>query len=346
MGRVIAKLISMFILIVAVTPTAALPNNGGSITADAIMRWMTNYRVKPDPARMALAARALAQMGAFKDTENSGVYVGFIAGVIGANPARADDLVGKLLTMPVADQWVIVRAIAYSGLPDWKGLLRKSAERMPTRKVMIEKYLSGELPTLDEMPLEKRDPTLWDKVRDHFTGKAPNPHLMTFDQSPEMLDTLWGIYFATGNERAISWMFPLLPWSKERDSVDKLTVGSMAKYTLVSNAVRDPELLATLNRARASEPKEVAAVLKEVIDAAETMETTRVRKEALGAIEDLKRKGPQSKRDFTTWGQVGQGALALGCIAAAATGQVQFGLPCVLGGAASTAALNYWNGQP
>ena len=140
-------------------------------------------------------------------------------------------------------------------------------------------------------------------------------------------------------------MFPVLPWSQERDSVDKLTVGSMAKYTLVSNAVRDAELLAMLKRVRREQPKEVRAVLKEIIDAAESMDTTRVRREALTSIEELKRKGPQSKRDFATWGQIGQGALALGCIAAAATGQVQLGLPCVLGGAASSAALNYWNGQ-
>jgi hypothetical protein len=42
---------------------------------------------------------------------------------------------------------------------------------------------------------------------------------------------------------------------------------------------------------------------------------------------------------------IGQGALALGCIAAAATGQVEFGIPCVVGGAASSAALGYWNRQ-
>ncbi len=249
------------------------------------------------------------------------------------------------MALPESDHWVIVRAIAYSGLSDWKGLLRKFADRMPARKVLIDKYLSGELPTLDEIPLEKKNPTLWDKVRGHFTGKEPKPTPMSFDQSPEFLDTLWGIYFATGSEKVIVRMFPVLPWSQERDSVDKLTVGSMAKYTLVSNAVRDAELLAMLKRVRREQPKEVRAVLKEIIDAAELMDTTRVRREALTSIEELKRKGPQSKRDFTTWGQIGQGALALGCIAAAATGQVQLGLPCVLGGAASSAALNYWNGQ-
>jgi hypothetical protein len=35
----------------------------------------------------------------------------------------------------------------------------------------------------------------------------------------------------------------------------------------------------------------------------------------------------------------------IGCIVAAATGHVELGLPCVIGGAASTAALSYWVGQ-
>jgi hypothetical protein len=57
----------------------------------------------------------------------------------------------------------------------------------------------------------------------------------------------------------------------------------------------------------------------------------------------LKRKGPGSKRGISTWGQIGQGAVALGCIAAAVTGQVEIGIPCVVGGALGSAALNYWN---
>jgi hypothetical protein len=266
--------------------------------------------------------------------------------VLGANPARAEDLVGKLIgAMPPSDQWVIVRALAYSGLPNWKVVMEKFADRMPSRKVMIEKYLSGALPTLDEIALEKPSASLWDKMRDPFKTKKPNPPQVSFEQAPELLDTLWGIYFATGSERPIMRMLPMLAWSKERDSVDKLTVGSMAKYTLVNNAVRDAELIAMLKRASAQQKKEVVAVLKEIIEAAETMETTRVRKDALAAIDDLKRKGPASKQDMTMWGKIGQGALALGCIAAVATGQVQFGLPCVIGGAASSAALTYYGNQ-
>ena len=38
------------------------------------------------------------------------------------------------------------------------------------------------------------------------------------------------------------------------------------------------------------------------------------------------------------------GALAIGCIAAAVAGQVEFGIPCVVGGVATSAALRIWDG--
>jgi hypothetical protein len=314
---------------------------------DIVNRWMSNYRAKPQPGRLPAAVRALSQLGAFKEADSAGVYVGFIAGVISANPAKAEELIGRTLPIAPADQWVIVRAIAYSGHPEWKGLLRKFADRLSFRQVMIEKYLDGRLQTLDEIALEKKNPTLWDKTKNLFTsdtdGKRP-PEL-TYDRSPELLDTLWGYYFGTGSFGPIAKIITLLTWSNDRDSIDKLTVGNMAKYTLASNAARDPALLGLLKGARKNQPKAVAPVLAEVIDAAETMETTRLRKDALASIEELKRKGPGYKRDVSTWGQIGQGALALGCIAAATLGQIEFGLPCVIGGAASSAALNFWNNQ-
>ena len=66
-------------------------------------------------------------MQAFKDAETSGPYIGFIAGVLGGNPDRAEDLIAKMLPIAPADHWVLVRAIAYSGLPDWKKCSRLSS---------------------------------------------------------------------------------------------------------------------------------------------------------------------------------------------------------------------------
>jgi hypothetical protein len=326
---------------------ATLPRDAEFSSMDAVSRWVANYRTKPDPNRLPAAVRALSQLGALKEPDGAGVYVGFVAGVLGANPTKAEDLVGRMISISPADHWIIVRAIAYSGHPDWQRWLRKFADRMPMRQSMSEKYLDGRLETLDEVALERKAPTLWDKVKGYFVYEKPaNPSAVTFDRSPELLDTLWGYYFATRSERPIERIIVLLPWANERDNVEKLTMGSMAKFTLASNASRDAELLGMLKRASKTEPQRIKSVLNEVIEAAESVETTRLRKDALASIEELKRKGPASKRDFSTWGMIGQGALALGCIAAAATGHVELGLPCIIGGAASGVALSVWNGQP
>src|SRR5262249_28121719 len=77
------------------------------------------------------------------------------------------------------------------------------------------------------------------------------------------------------------------------------------------------------------------------IETAETVDTVRMRKESLAAIEELKLKGPNSRREMTSWGQVGQGALSMSCVVAAATGQFELGIPCVIGGPADPPGLQY-----
>ncbi|HWF93956.1 MAG TPA: hypothetical protein VG291_03255 [Xanthobacteraceae bacterium] len=333
--------------LVSTATAAAAPGRLGELSSrDDVLKWIDGYRKRPDPASVPIAMRVLSQRGILQDSDTAGVYVGFLAGVIGARPSEATAMVGKVLpALAEEDQWIVARAIAYSGLPDWKALLSKFAARMPTRRVMIDKYLDGTLAALDEVPLEQPKPALMDKMKSYFGASAPKHGALTFDSSPELLDTLWGMYFATGNYRPVSRIIAMLPWSKDNESVEKLTVGGMAKYTLVSNATRSRDLLAMLKRASQHQTKPVAAILGEVIEAAETMEGARVRKDALAAIEDLKAKGPGYKREVSLWGKVGEGALAVGCIAAAAAGQVELGIPCVIGGATSSAALSAWDGQ-
>lgn len=331
-------------LLMLLAPVCAAPSRiGEASSAETVLRWINGYRSHPEVAGVPAAVRALSRLGAFKDPETSGVYVGFIAGVLNANPAIAEDIVEKMLPLPPENQWVIVRAIAYSGLPEWKQLMREFSDRMPTRKAMIDRYYSGRLPTLDHVSFAK-DPTLLDKIRRHLSStKESKP--VTMEPSAELLDTLWGYYFATGSYGPIARIIAMLPWAKDKDNLDKLTLGSMAKYTLASNASHDASLLAMLKWASQHQDKETTAILDDAIDAAETVEIARVRKQQMVAIDDLRRKGPGSKRDVAMLGQLGESAVGLGCIAAAATGQVQFGLPCVLGGAATSAAVRFWAGQ-
>src|SRR5262249_55508732 len=158
--------------------------------------------------------------------------------------------------------------------PDWRNLMRKVEARMPARRVMIDGYLSGAQPVLMDIPLEETKPGMLDKLRGTLTR---NPFAkderkidvkLTYATSQDLLDTLWGYYSATGSHVPIQRVMQMLPWSKSRDTVDKLTIGSMARYTLASYAVRDGQLRDYLRSELSRQAEPVKAPLKEVVEAA------------------------------------------------------------------------------
>jgi hypothetical protein len=205
---------------------------------------------------------------------------------------------------------------------------------------MIDQYIAGLLPTLDKIELDK-DPTFLEKMQMHVGIKVPTPEI-SFGKNPELLDVLWGQYFATGDYQPIYRILSMLPWSKDRDVVDRLTVGSMAKVTLANNATMYPDLLYLLKSMAKYQTEEIAKPLNEVILAAETTQAQRLKKEALASIEELKRKGPGYRREMTAWGYVGQGTIAVGCIVMAVMSLTSAGIPCVIGGAVASAVMTSW----
>lgn len=346
-----AALVTALLILVQPAYAAAEAEVDPRASLGVVQQWIYNYRAKPDYAHVPAAVRVLFHSQTFKEPENAGIYLGFIAGAIGSNPAKAEQLVNSFFPVRPEDEWVIVRAIAYSGLPDWRNLLRKVAPKMPGRKVMIDGYLNGTLPILTEIRLEETKPGMMDKLRGVFTR---NPFAkdekklnttVTYAGNQDLLDTLWGYYFATGSHVPIMRIMQMLPWSKSRDTVDKLTVGSMARYTLASYAVRDGELREFLRSELPLQPEPIKAPLTEVIEAADTVQLGAVRKDALAAVEELKAKGSDARRNLDFWGQVGVGAIALGCVSAAAFGAVAVGIPCVIGGSASQGLLSFWEKQ-
>jgi hypothetical protein len=348
------RVLSVLALVALLQAAAAAPPPPTAPWPGAAQRWIKSYRKKPEPLSVPAVIRGLSERGALKEPESAGLYVGFFAGVLGANPRHAWSLIEKTLPLPFEDQWIVVRAVAYSGLPGWKDHMRGLAMRLPDRQVMTQRYLAGDLPPLNDVALEPAKPGAMDKVKRFFNGDMffakdePPKRQITYQSNAELIDTLWGIYFATGKEKPIAQIAALLPWAKERDSVEKLTIGSMARFTLASNAARDADLLRMLKRLRDAQPdekdgdrNEVKPVLTEVVEAAELSDTARLGKDALAALDELKRKGPGSTRDLLTWGSAGQAAVSLGCLGLAVAGQVEAGIPCVLGGALSTGALRY-----
>lgn len=311
-------LLLLVCLLPAATASAAPPSRHPFATSQLILKWINGYRAKPEPQRLSQAVQAMSALGLFRDLEAGGVYVGFVAGILGDNPATAEKLIAAMFPMPPEDQVAIVRAIVYSGLPDWKDLLARFAERMPARKVLIERHLAGKLPSLDKLPL---------------------------DTSAAAVDAHWGYYFATGRFATVDRIVEMLAWAKDANNVERLTSGQMAKWTLANNALQDKELLDHLKAEMRRRPKPIKEQLAEVVEAAETFETAKIRRDATAAIEELRRKGPESTRNFGFWSTAGQTVLALGCITAGALGHAEIAVPCVIGGAASSAALKIFGPQ-
>ncbi len=327
----------------AATPPAA--RNAEFESAAAVLKWMNTYREKPDPLRAAEAIRRLSALGELRNPESAGVYLGFAAGVLADNPGKDDEIVSRMLPLPAEDQWLVVRAIAYSGAPRWRYVMTKISARVPARHTMLLKYLNGALPGLAQYHVDSPKPSWWQQMGAKLSLAKPAPKPVVLEPSPELLDTFWGYYYATGKRLPVQNIVAMLPWSKNKDDIDKLTLGGMAKFTLAQNAARDPALLTLIKSMREGQAKDIRPVLDEVIEAADDVDVSRVRREMLAALDELRRKGSESRRNTLWWGQIGEGAVAAGCITAAVAGQAQFAIPCVVGGAVSSGALRLWSSQ-
>jgi hypothetical protein len=313
-------------------PAEASPEPQGAFASpERLMDWISSYRKHPKPSRVPAAVHAMREFGLFSDEEKAWFCTGFIAGVLGTNPKDGPGLIAKMFPMPDKEQAVIIRAIAYSGRPDWRELLEKSSAKMPLRRPLIDDFLAGKRPTLVELPL------------DH--GGSPGIY------------ALWGYYVATGQHEPVVRIMQALRWSKNKDdggfsfrkvfsgwghdpsAVDKITIGGTAKWTLASYAERDRELLNLYRVEYERQPKEIATPLKDVIEAAEIFESEKIRKDQFGAIEDAQKARMTNEAGMSKGATAGSIAIATGCVAASALGQAYIAVPCVIGGALYTGAV-------
>jgi hypothetical protein len=314
------------------SPTSARADAAATFgTAERLMEWIRLYRAHPQPSKVPVAVHAMRQFGLFADEDKEWFCIGFIAGVLGTNPKSGPTLIAQMFPMPDKEQEVIIRAIVYSGRPDWRDLLEKFSPKMPLRRPLIDDFLSGRRKTLMELPLE--------------------------DGGSSAIYALWGYYVATGQHEPVVRIMDALRWSKNKedhgfswgkmfsgwgsgaDNVDKVTTGGTAKWTLASYAERDRELLQLYRAEYEQKPKEIAQPLKDVIEAAEVFESERVRKDQFGAIEDAQKAQLSSEAGMSKGATAGSIAIATGCIAATALAQPEIAIPCVIGGALYTGAV-------
>ena len=299
-------------------------------SAEQLMQWIYDYSKRPKPWEVPAAVRSMREFGIFGDEEKAGFCTGFIAGVLGANPKDGPKILAQMFPMPDKEQAVLIRAVAYSGRPDWRELLEKFRDKMQLRQPLIDSYLSGQAKTLMEVDLAEGSPVVY---------------------------TLWGYYVATGQTQPVVRIIEALKWSKKKDdgrfswgkiwegwktdpsAVDKITVGATAKWTLTSYAEKNRDLISLYRAEYERQPKEIAVPLKDVILAAEIFESEKVRKDQFGAIADAQKIQQGNEAGMSKAATAGSLAIATGCVAASAMGQFYIAVPCVIGGALYTGAM-------
>ncbi len=312
-GRVLLG--AMLIMAAHITgATGARADRDDFATPQGLLNWIKNYRTHPEPERLPDAVQAMRAHNMLADGRKAGLQIGFTAGVLGDNPDMAEDLVLAMFPMPPKEQLLIIKAIAYSGLTNWRELLAGLVERMPARAVLIDKFLFKNSPTLMDVPL---------------------------DQDEAILDTLWGYYIATGRPGPIRRIVEALQWSNNYDDIDKLTVALTAKWTLAANAERDPDLLPLYRRILIGRPKAIAEPLQEVIAAAQAFDSERIRIAASKAVKLAKRGGKPSK--WAKASKIGATALSIGCVTASALGHPEIAAPCIITGALYSGAVKLFN---
>jgi hypothetical protein len=235
-------IVRSLLLACALVSFPALAAEGDFSDANSLGHWITYYYSKPEPQRVAEAIRAASSQGFTKDGQKAPPFIGFIAGVMSKSPSMAESLAEQLTSLPDVDQPVLILGIWYSAYPDAKPLLERLRKSMPKHKEMIDHLLANGRPGLLDLPLE---------------------------QGPWVLDALWGNFMATGDDAPVVRIISALPWINVRGDVSRLLVGGAARWSLISNAIQHKPVMAACKKELASQPKDVADVLREVIAEAE-----------------------------------------------------------------------------
>jgi hypothetical protein len=194
-------------------------------------------------------------------------------------------------------------------------------------------------------------------IDSYLSGKAKPLMEVELSDGPSVVYTLWGYYVATGQYEPVVRIMQALRWSKNKNdgnfsltkmfsgwrndpsAVDKIATGATAKWTLASYAERNRDLLNLYRAEYPRQPPEIARPLKDVIEAADVFESEKIRKDQFAAIEDAQKLKATNEAGMSKAATAGSIAIATGCVAASALGQVYIAVPCVIGGALYTGAM-------
>ncbi len=232
-------LIAILLLVVFHLPASAEFGSSKEVT-----QWFTFYYQKPEPEKIPDAIEYMIELGILDNKDALAPTVGFLAGGFRENPDRVADWVDQLSALNDSHFQIVIFALWHGNLPESQARVYELLDSRPNLKEKLTlPYQSLPIP-VEEIPLE---------------------------QGAWVLDALWGNFMVTGNKTPVIRMMTTLPWidKKEgtitRHDIDRLLIGSAARWSLISNATQHPRVLEICETEVENQPEEVANKLREVI---------------------------------------------------------------------------------
>lgn len=216
--------------------------------APQVTGWMSHYYEHPQPERVEAAVRYLSKSGYLGKRGSAPAVMGFISGVMAANPGGARALALRLADLPEAQQPVLLIGLWYSGVPDSAAILRDLMPRMPGQKERISNFIATAAPKITDIPPERGS---W------------------------VIDMLWGDFIATGSEEAVKRIIDVLAWLHPGGEHSQMAVAASARWSLLGNAVQHERVLQICKAELARRPRDTTAVLRQVVEEAEAQRSRR-----------------------------------------------------------------------
>lgn len=205
-----------------------------------LWQWMTYYYLYPVPSLTPAAMHLLEEEDAF-DKENALPPISsFLSRVFLQNPDKITEWINQAQITDEHKKQVLPLVLRLTKLP---------------------------AAIAEAESIEKSIPSA-DRIITHLDLSADK--LDTFYiSSPSDLDMLWGCFLATGDKRYVEKIITTVPWSKKlTGSINKISIGAAAVWSLTSNAQQHKLVLQILKEVSAAKP-ELQYDLSKIIEKAE-----------------------------------------------------------------------------
>jgi hypothetical protein len=220
-----------------VEPTAPLTAINSS---KDLWQWMTYYYLFPAPELTTTAINMLEKDGAFDKESALAPASSFLSRIFAAHPDKAHKWASEVSLTDEHKKALLPISLRLARTPE------AISEAEEIEKTIPEK----------------------DRVVTHI-DLSPDKLDTFYISSPSDLDRLWGCFLATGDKRYIHKIISTIPWSKKMTgSLNKISIGAAAVWSLTSNAQQHKRVLQILKEESESQP-ELKDDLVKIIEKAE-----------------------------------------------------------------------------